>query len=59
MTTRSTLYRAGGLASKLAVAQHHLEQLELIINDLDVEMRRLSIRVMALQAVADDQAGDQ
>lgn len=59
MTSRSTLYRAGGLAQKLAIAQHHLEQLELVINDLDVEMRRLSIRVMAMQAVAEDQAGDQ
>jgi hypothetical protein len=59
MNTRSTLYRAGGLAPKLAAAQHHLEQLELIINDLDVEMRRLSIRVMALQAVADDQGDAQ
>lgn len=59
MTSRSALYRAGGLSQKLAIAQNHLEQLELVINDLEVEMRRLSIRIMALQAVAEDQAGDQ
>jgi hypothetical protein len=59
MTGRSVLYRAGGLAQKLARAQVLLDELERLVNEIEVDMRRLAIRITALNAIAEDEAGEQ
>jgi hypothetical protein len=54
--SRTSLYQAGGLATKMARAQHLLDELETTLEEIEVDMRRLAMRITAIEAIAQDTA---